>query len=212
MLNNEDLVSLILHERLGRKTDPGIYFIYCYVNKRLYVGSSTNISKRISKHMQFLRENRHENQRLQHSYNKYGESTFIWGVLENTKKEDLVKREQWWFDNTDCCNEERGFNICKVASSSLGYKHTDVSKEKMRKPRSHVKYSDERRATIATQARKNFLGSKAHNATLTEDKVRVIKEDLRDGLSYKQVAEKYDSNTNIIGKIARGERWIHVNS
>ena len=56
----------------------GIYKITCKVNNKIYIGSTEVCFKqRFKKHKQRLRNNYHENDYLQKSWNKYGEDNFV---------------------------------------------------------------------------------------------------------------------------------------
>lgn len=67
----------------------GIYCIKNVVTGRMYIGSSINIEKRWHQHRYQLNTNRHENHYLQHSWNKHGEGSFEFSILEVV---DLTKR------------------------------------------------------------------------------------------------------------------------
>lgn len=58
---------------------------------------------------------------------KYGFSGFSLEILEYCDKEVLLEREQYYLDNL-----RPEYNIVKTAGSTLGYKHTEESLEKMR--------------------------------------------------------------------------------
>lgn len=113
----------------------GIYSIIHIESGRPYIGSALLFFKRWSEHRMNLRRNRHPNQRLQNFWNKYGERAFefkILEIIENSTKESLEQREQYWIDYYDSSNRNIGFNIRKQASSNLGFKHSDETKQKMR--------------------------------------------------------------------------------
>jgi group I intron endonuclease len=55
-----------------------------------------------------------------------------------------------------------------------------------------------------------MMGSKHHNAKLTEDIVKEIKIMLREGFPRKEISKIYNISENDVGRIARGERWKHV--
>lgn len=77
----------------------GIYCIINVKNQKRYVGSSKNLFGRLTKHFSILRHNKHENARLQNSWNKHGEDNFDYYILEFCDNEDmLVKREQFYID------------------------------------------------------------------------------------------------------------------
>jgi group I intron endonuclease len=60
----------------------GIYKITNKLNKRYYVGSSVDIQERLNTHLWALKNNRHENPKLQHSWNKHGEHSFTTETVE----------------------------------------------------------------------------------------------------------------------------------
>jgi group I intron endonuclease len=59
----------------------GIYKIINKQTNHCYVGQSTRAKKRIKEHFRLLRLNKHPNQHLQNSYNKYGHDSF-YGEIE----------------------------------------------------------------------------------------------------------------------------------
>ena len=81
---------------MKRKTKPGIYCILNITLNIRYIGSSKNISNRISTHKRQLRNNCHDNHRLQDDYNKNYLFNYI--ILENCDIEHLIEREQYYID------------------------------------------------------------------------------------------------------------------
>ncbi|MBU1691139.1 MAG: GIY-YIG nuclease family protein [Gammaproteobacteria bacterium] len=60
-----------------KHSSPGVYGILCLHNRKLYIGSSENVERRIAEHQTQLRGKRHiQLPRLQHDWNKFGESAF----------------------------------------------------------------------------------------------------------------------------------------
>lgn len=76
----------------------GIYCIVNTDNQKKYVGSSKNLYQRLMKHRAYLRKNMHENQKLQNSWNKHGEESFQYFILEFCSVENLIQREQFYID------------------------------------------------------------------------------------------------------------------
>lgn len=71
----------------------GIYIILNKLNGKKYVGSSKNIYSRWMKHRALLRINKHYNPHLQNAWNKYGENSFLFSVLERCSAEILLEKE-----------------------------------------------------------------------------------------------------------------------
>lgn len=113
----------------------GIYKITCISNNKIYIGSSVDIKSRWNRHKSYLRRNKHDNPHLQHSWNLYGESNFIFDIVEECDKlnnDKLLSIKQKWINNSGCLNNKIGFNIAKIAGPSMmGRKHTEEAKKKM---------------------------------------------------------------------------------
>lgn len=72
----------------------GVYYIKNKINNKIYIGSSKDIYTRKSQHYSELRGNYHTNIILQRSWNKYGEDSFEFGILEETTIENRFEIEQ----------------------------------------------------------------------------------------------------------------------
>jgi len=111
----------------------GIYTITHISNGKMYVGSAINIEKRWSEHRSELNHNKHDNPRLQNSWNKYGEYQFNFRLLEEVKDPSkLLEREQYWMDSLHSSDRNKGFNIRIKAESNFGLKHTLETIEKIK--------------------------------------------------------------------------------
>ncbi len=64
------------------KRQAAVYLIFNLLTKKCYVGYSEILRKRWAKHRNTLRNGTHKNTYLQSSWNKYGESAFVFSVLE----------------------------------------------------------------------------------------------------------------------------------
>jgi len=89
---------------------PGVYAIRCVLDKRMYVGSSINVRKRMQNHRCALRAGKHHSVHLQRAWNKHGEPCFEFFVLGLYPREQLFAEEQRWFDETTCA-----FNGSRIA-------------------------------------------------------------------------------------------------
>lgn len=81
------------------KDKCGIYCIINIQNHKRYIGSTKNLQQRLWKHRSLLRHNKHENAKLQNSWNKHGEENFDYYILEFCNSVDvLCEREQFFID------------------------------------------------------------------------------------------------------------------
>jgi len=110
----------------------GIYQIRNQLSGKVYVGSSTDISRRWREHQSRLLEGTHHSKHLQSAWIKYGLENFMFEVLEKVEEAtNLVTREQVWIDTMKSHHREFGYNSSPTAGSPLGFRHTEESKLKM---------------------------------------------------------------------------------
>lgn len=97
--------------------------IYRWTNKisgKSYIGSSSNISKRLNGYYNYniLADTRY-NMAIYKALLKYGYSNFIFEILEYCEKSLLIEREQHYFYVL-----KPEYNILRKAGSTLGFKHS----------------------------------------------------------------------------------------
>ena len=123
--------------KVNMSTEPKISGIYKIVNTgngKKYVGSTVNVKKRWNEHRRDLRQNKHHSPYLQRAWNKYGEDTFEFLIIEECEpvKKILIEREQFWIDTVHAYGKT-GYNVAKTAGASMaGMKHTKSTLKKMR--------------------------------------------------------------------------------
>lgn len=76
----------------------GIYRIKNLINNNCYYGSSKDIEKRWKRHKNELNKNKHHNIHLQRAWNKYGNYSFVFEVIEECKVNELLLSEQKYLD------------------------------------------------------------------------------------------------------------------
>src|SRR5713101_4847321 len=110
---------------------PGIYKICCLTTVGFYVGSAVNLRRRWIAHRAQLRRNGHFNKKLQRTWNKHGEQSFRFEVLEFVLfPELLTDREQHWFTVANPFGKN-GCNVAPTAGSPLGVRHTPEVRARM---------------------------------------------------------------------------------
>ena len=80
----------------GFAMPSGIYQITNQTNGKRYIGSSVNIKRRWRDHLAHLRRNIHHNPYLQRAFDKQGQDTFTFRILEDIDDpSQLIPREQY---------------------------------------------------------------------------------------------------------------------
>lgn len=160
-----------------------VYMIKNKKNNKMYIGSSIDCKRRWRQHQWYLRNNQHPNKHLQSSWNKYGEDSFLFLVIEECSDEEQFDREQYYIDKYKPFSPN-GYNI----SSNAGV------------------------GVICEQEYKNenFIGEKHPNASLTNEEVVKIKEMLVNGYKAKEISEKYNYKMSLICKISSLNKWRKI--
>ena len=191
------------------KSNPGIYKITNIKNNRYYIGSSVNINKRWLTHKRLLNKGEHENNFLQNSWDKHGEESFVFEVLEVVSElSNLLIREQYYLDLIKPFNKETTFNLCETAGNMLGFRHTNETKEKMsisqlnrfKDPKERVKCNIFKNLTEEEKLVLIEVMSKSHKGLKhsTDTKVKMIKLSL---------GRKHNSETKSkLSKINKGRK------
>jgi len=92
--------------------NAGIYCIENIINKKVYIGQSKNVKRRLNKHKALLRMNKHHNAHLQYSYNKYGRENFSFRILEKTDDlKSLNELENKWIAHYKSFAGVNGYNV-----------------------------------------------------------------------------------------------------
>ena len=95
------------------KKYSAVYKIENVITKQVYIGQTSDISKRWFFHKNTLRRNKNSNKHLQQSWNEYGENNFSFEVLSYCEtKEERFEKETYWFNYySQTIGEDNIFNI-----------------------------------------------------------------------------------------------------
>lgn len=134
----------------------GIYCIENIINGKKYIGCSVNIENRWLIHKSNLRNNKHVNNYLQQSWNKYGEDNFNLIILEKCDKSFLIEREKYYIGYFDSFSG--GYNMTTGGDGCEGHVCSDETKKKL--SISNKKENCSKKTLLAKSV--SHLGSKNH--------------------------------------------------
>jgi group I intron endonuclease len=130
------------------KGRSGVYAFICNVTNQYYIGSAVDLYNRLRDYHQPWYLTTNSGRLIIQAISEHGMHNFTIVILEFTTPENAVAAEQVWIDTY-----KPEYNMLPVASSSLGYVHTDQDKQKISdamkgKPRSNeVREAMSRRQT-----------------------------------------------------------------
>jgi group I intron endonuclease len=140
-----------------------------------------NLKRRELAHFELLTLGVHYNNHLQRAWQKYGKENFIFWIVEKVQdKRRLIGREQFYLDLFQSYSFGI-YNICLVAGSPLGFKHSEEAKRKISKSnrgkhcRLGYKHSEETKLQIS----KSLEGHKGSKGMLDKKHSEESKEAIR---------------------------------
>lgn len=132
---------------MWKRLASGIYCIENIVNGKKYIGASKQIQQRFSEHKCNLRKNRHLNNYLQRSWNKYGESSFKFQIVVECSICDLDKMEIKLIQEYKANCRDCGYNL--VTGGGAGRIVSEESRRKMSKSHTGLKQTEEHKRNAA---------------------------------------------------------------
>ena len=112
----------------------GIYSITNTINNKKYIGQSVDVKSRIRNHKWALKHNKHQNDHLQKSFNKYGQDCFVFDVVCECREEELDDLERFYISHYDCMNPHKGYN--SESGGNLNKHWSEELTQKMKEIRS----------------------------------------------------------------------------
>jgi group I intron endonuclease len=152
------------------KHKSGVYCLINKINGHFYVGSSVNLASRMRNYLNntFLKSKQNANMPIIKALLKYDQSNFILLILEYVEFYNLTNRETYFITSLIPY-----YNVLKQGYSSLGYKHTEETKELLSQLAKNRVHSDKTKGLIgkALTGENNPFYNKSHSM---ESKVRMI--------------------------------------
>lgn len=89
----------------------GVYIIQNKANSKVYIGASVNIRDRLSMHKLKLKKGVHHNIHLQSSFDKHGQESFDFDLLETCEESLIFSQENYWCNVLNSHDRRYGYNI-----------------------------------------------------------------------------------------------------
>lgn len=121
----------------------GVYCIKNTINNKVYIGSSVNLQKRITRHLTELKNFKHSNKYLEKSYHKYGPENFQLFLLEECNIESLIDKEIYYINLFNSLDKTYGYNLSipkihPTINSNDSYRKILSLAKKGRKPKNYL--------------------------------------------------------------------------
>lgn len=175
----------------------GIYAIINRVNGKYYIGSAMKLYNRWHHHKTLLNQNKHDNDYLQKAWNKYCEENFKFVILENCLKEQLIDKEQFWINISECYNRDKGYNIRIIATSNLGIVCSEETKRKISLSKTGKKRTEEQKLKLSLIHKQRYLTPESRVKFKTMSKNRVLTDEYKCKISQSKLGNKHSEQTKI---------------
>jgi hypothetical protein len=97
-----------------------IYRIVCFQNAKIYVGQTRDFENRKQKHLRMLKRDNHHSPYLQQAYNKYGQDSIFFEIIEgNIPSDEINAREIHWINYFN--SHKDGFNVTPGGQTGGSY-------------------------------------------------------------------------------------------
>lgn len=206
-----------VEETVNDYSKTGIYIYENLINGKKYTGqASKSFKKRFYKHKIDFK-NGEESPHLQNSIIKYGKERFVVYIVEyiikkpNESRKEFKKRlnvgEQYWMDLYETWNPDKGYNLCPVAGSCLGYKHTNEARQNISNSLKGRKFSLEHRQHLS-EALKNSDKNPARNLEVQKKMSKIKKQQYENGelIPYWKGKQRSEDTKKKIGNAHRGKK------
>lgn len=152
-------------EKINLTNAWGIYKILNIKNNKFYIGSSTNLRKRLYEHYRELTQGMHCNKHLQSSWIKYGKDGFKFQILKiiadttNFTNKNLRDLETEYIIKTQCYKDSIGYNIIPGGIGTLNLHCSEEVRRKISKA-NKGKLLEIKEFLCQKSKKKNFLNLK----------------------------------------------------
>jgi len=139
------------------KAKSGIYMWTNLLTGDIYIGQSSDLSKRFRKYFTLSYLKSKESFIISRALIKYGYVNFSVSILEYCDKDILLEKEQYYLDSL-----QPQYNILKIAGSSSGYNHSQESRDKRSKALKGI-YTGSKSALFGTTHSKETIAKMSLN-------------------------------------------------
>ena len=166
-----------------------IYKITNLTNNKVYIGQTIDFNKRKQEHINALKAKRHRNIHLQSAWEKYGQDSFKFDLLEtltDCTNDELTFREQYWIDYYGGLNSKNTYNKREAGNSGTfseevrqricesvrGRTTSEETKEKLRQANLGRHHTEETKQKISTSM-KGYPGNNLGKSLSEETKQKI---------------------------------------
>jgi group I intron endonuclease len=210
-----------------------IYRITNVLSNKVYIGQTINEKRRWQAHKSYAKNPERTGQYIHRAMKKYGTENFVYEVIATCRtQEEADESEMLLIKRYDSRNPTMGYNLAPGGDAAwnaglpselqpmYGKKQSEHFKQRMSevhggKIAPHTeqwkidmsKKMTGREITWADKISDSQSGDKGPNARLTWEIVNQLRKDYQEGLTQKQLSQKYDLGTGHVCNIVNNKQW-----
>lgn len=159
----------------------GIYMIKNIINNKIYIGQSLDILGRWKAHLNCLKNNKHVNKKLQNAWNKYGESNFIFEIIEECLKEEIYDKEIFYIEKYN--SYKTGYNQTLGGDGTYGFFLSEEHKNKIRKANTGRQFTEQQRYNMGNSNRGKKFSEEHKNKISLSEKGKITNQETKEKIS-----------------------------
>ena len=187
----------------------GIYRIFNVVTSKSYVGSSKDIENRFfghKGHLEMLRSGNHHSVKLQHSWNKHGESAFRHEILQECAISQLPWLEAFWMVRLNAI--DNGYCVQKIYLHNFiarDFHHSETTRKKLAERFKNRVVSEETREKLRLANLGKTLPESVRKKISLAGKGRIVSDETRNRQSKALMGHSHSIETrDKISKATQG--------
>jgi len=197
--------------------NSGIYKIVHKNSGKYYVGSTVDFIKRWNVHKRNLNKNKHINLHLQHAWNKHGNDSFEFKIVEyvdnvfGRHNVELLKIEQKYLDiakSDKDSNIDSHYNICYDATApNLGRKFSKETIIKMSNASKKRKFSEETKKLLSHLAKERYKSQEERKKISDSLKGHKLSNETKEKIKFARSKQIFSQKTRKLWSVNRtGEK------
>lgn len=192
----------------------GIYGIRNLINGKTYIGQTgENFQRRFLHHNWKLHDNSHDNSFLQCAYNKYGDSSFEFVIIEIVTDSKMLDELEIKYIK-EYKDKSLSYNMLDGGGGRRGFKMSESTKkligEKNRVHMTGKKHSDETKRKMSEARKDNTFFLNNNNTKLTEAIAKQVKELLVSGTAPRDIPLLTGVDYRHVNNMVSNNTWKHV--
>jgi len=189
-----------------REVICGIYKIENIINGKVYIGQSINIYKRWSEHKRNLNNvnNKHPNDYLQKSWDKYGRDNFTFEIIEKCSVANIDEKEILYIQQYKSHIRTFGYNI------ELGGCYTKIMSEETKRKISIANKNPSKETRLKISIGNTGKRHGETRGTYSIDDIKLICRLLQSGLSPSTINKEYGYSRITVSDIKNKKTWKYI--